>query len=442
MITRIISLILSILLFLPEFVSASFPDTKNSFYRDAIDTLSTEGMISGFSDGTFGPEKTITRAEILKIFLNTKGINLTQAPEIWCFPDVTVTKWYHPYICEWVKLNIIKWFDNGTFGPDKSVTVLEALAIGLRLYGIIPPTTTPWHTGYRELANTNNILDSASYSLNTPISRGKASELILRIREYSTKKTPLQYLSRGCTKPGNLSWTNTIAINGKDRSYILSIPPGYNSNKRVWLIVAIHGRTNSNTMVREYMWLEWGRWETQSDYIVAYPAGIDASKWTRSWIEEENITFFDTIVRDIWDNYCIDRSQIYLVAHSFGAWFASKLACMRWDIIRGMGIVGGGGWSTSCNDTPTAALIYQNANDQLSPASTARITEKIMKNSNTCGEKTESIKIGSLTCQKWLDCSTGNPVIWCEWYKTYWNDPHSWPLNGGTDILNFFRGLE
>jgi hypothetical protein len=37
-----------------------------------VQILSDEGIISGFSDGTFGPDKTITRAEILKIYLKAK----------------------------------------------------------------------------------------------------------------------------------------------------------------------------------------------------------------------------------------------------------------------------------------------------------------------------------------------------------------------------------
>lgn len=438
---RIISVLL-ILLFGIESVSASFPDTATSFYRDSIDILSAEWVIAGFADGTFWPEKTITRAEILKVFLKAKWINTSTPPKIRCFKDVGVTLWYHAYICEWVKLGIVKWFNNGTFGPDKPVTTLEALAMWLRLYGLTPVTTTPWYAGYRDFADANNIMDSASYSLVTPMSRGKASELILRIREYSVKRTPLQNLSRGCSKPGNLLGTNTIPVGGKDRSYILSIPPGYNSSKNVWLIVALHGRTNSNTMVRWYMWLEWGRWGSQSDYIVAYPAGIDAWGGSRSWSSEENVTFFDMIVRDIGDNYCVDRSRVFVAAHSLGAWFASKLACVRGDMIRGMGIVGGGGWTSSCNSTPTASLIFQNADDRLSSPSSARATEKMMKWADTCGAKTEPIKIGSLTCQKWQDCTTGNPVIWCEGYGTYGNDPHSWPNSGGTDILNFFRGLK
>ena len=438
---RIISVFL-IILFGIESVSASFPDIENSFYRDSVQILSGEWVISGFSDGTFWPEKTITRAEILKIYLKAKWIKIENTPTKRCFKDVGVTLWYHSYICEWVRLGIVKWFDNGTFGPDKPVTTLEALAMGLRLYSLTPTTTTPWYTGYRDFAETNNILDSASYSLVTPISRGKASELILKIREYSVKRTPLQNLSRGCTKPGNLSGTNIIPIAWKDRSYILSIPSGYTRGKSVWLIVAIHGRTNSNTTVRWYMWLEWGRWGSQSDYIVAYPAGIDAWGGGRSWSSDENITFFDQIVRDIWDTYCVDRSLIFVAAHSLGAWFASKLACVRGDMIRGIGMVGGGGWTSSCNSTPTASLIFQNADDRLSSPASARATEKMMRGANTCGAKTEPVTIGSLTCQKWQDCTTGNPVIWCEGYGTYGNDPHSWPTTGGNDILNFFRGLK
>ena len=71
MIIRIVSVILNIL-FMIESVSASFPDIANSFYRDSVQILSDEGVIAGFADGTFGPEKTITRAEILKVFLKAK----------------------------------------------------------------------------------------------------------------------------------------------------------------------------------------------------------------------------------------------------------------------------------------------------------------------------------------------------------------------------------
>lgn len=60
-------------LFIPTFsFGATFTDTELSFYRDSINTLSTEGIISGYGDGRFGPDNTITRAEIVKILLRAK----------------------------------------------------------------------------------------------------------------------------------------------------------------------------------------------------------------------------------------------------------------------------------------------------------------------------------------------------------------------------------
>ncbi len=420
---------------------SAFSDTDLSYYRDSIDTLANEGIISGYGDGRFGPDNTITRAELLKILFWAKWVTPV-VTKTRCFPDVVVTKWYHPYICEWVRLWVVKWFDDGKFWPDAPVTVLEALTMWLRLYSLAPANGTPWYLPYQELANMNHIIDSASYSVSSPMTRGKASELILHIREYNTRKSPLTNLSKWCTSPKTLTTgTHEVTVAGKTRSYILTVPSSYSSTNPAKLIIAIHGRTNSNSMVQNYMGLEWShRGGSQSDYIVAYPAGLPNGS-AYSWSSEENITFVDTIIRDISDSSCVDRSHISIVAHSLGAWFASRLACTRGDIFRSLAIVWGGGYTSSCNDTPTASLIFQRPDDQLSSPASARATETKMKLINKCGATTEPITIWGNACQKWKDCSTGNPVVWCENYSTYGNDPHSWPNSGGADILTFLRGL-
>ena len=104
--------------------------------------------------------------------------------------------WYHPYICEAAKLAIVSGFGDGIFGPDRPVTVLEGLAMGLRLYGLTPAVSTPWYTAYQGFADVNGILDTHSYSLVTPMSRGRATELILAIRSYATQKSPIRSISK------------------------------------------------------------------------------------------------------------------------------------------------------------------------------------------------------------------------------------------------------
>ena len=73
-----------------------------------------------------------------------------------------------------------KGFADGLFKPNNPVTVLEALAMSMRLYGIAPENGNPnWYTTYMNLADTNNIMKNASYNINTLMTRGKAADLIL-----------------------------------------------------------------------------------------------------------------------------------------------------------------------------------------------------------------------------------------------------------------------
>ncbi len=66
MFKQFISLLLLIVLLVP-INSYAFQDVEYSWYKDSITTLSNENIINGYSDGTFGPNNPITRAEILKI---------------------------------------------------------------------------------------------------------------------------------------------------------------------------------------------------------------------------------------------------------------------------------------------------------------------------------------------------------------------------------------
>lgn len=104
--------------------------------------------------------------------------------------------------------------------------------------------------------------------------------------------------------------------------------------------------------------------------------------------------------------------------------------------------VGSGGYNGDCTG-PVTSLFFQNVNDQLSSYASGESAKNIRLAVNQCtDDKTETVNVGSLSCTKYTDCSPGNSVTWCEGYPTYGNDPHSWPLSGGTDIVNFLKGLQ
>lgn len=236
-------------------------------------------------------------------------------------------------------------------------------------------------------------------------------------------------------------------IDGVAREYNLSVPSGYSKSKQYNLVVALHGRTNSNDMVQSYMGLQskagWGRnnngGSSQTDSIIAYPAG-DKVSGGYSWSDPSNVVFFDAILQQVSDSYCINRDRVFVVGHSLGGWFANKLACVRGEVIHAMTSVGGPGYGGNCTG-PVASLLFQNVNDPLVSLSSGKYAEATRKAINQCDNVSTPITIGSFQCKQWNDCYTGNPVTWCEGYGTLQNDPHGWPTSGGTSILNFFRGL-
>lgn len=124
-------------------------------------------------------------------------------------------------------------------------------------------------------------------------------------------------------------------IAGKERKYNLSIPTGYTNSKEYSLAVATHGRTNSKDQVQAYMGL--GK---QSDFFIVYPAGLPSSSGSSfSWSEKENMTFIDAILKQVSDNYCVNRNEIYAIGHSLGGWMAQRIACLRGEFINGLAVV-------------------------------------------------------------------------------------------------------
>jgi hypothetical protein len=110
--------------------NCEFSDTDSALVRKFCQA----GIINGYSDGTFRPEATINRAEMMKIayqlFGNAKEINETAASlisnNIFPFADVEPNHWAAPFIAIAKKLGKIQGYEDGTFIPFQEVKRGEA----------------------------------------------------------------------------------------------------------------------------------------------------------------------------------------------------------------------------------------------------------------------------------------------------------------------------
>ena len=86
------------------------------------------GYVSGYPDGTFKPMQSVTRAEFASMIAKAMGYD--SDPDAGsAYPDVADDHWAKADINFCAQHDIINGYDDGTFQPNKAITRQEAAAI-------------------------------------------------------------------------------------------------------------------------------------------------------------------------------------------------------------------------------------------------------------------------------------------------------------------------
>src|SRR3989339_477976 len=119
----------------------------DAWYTDYINTAAYYEIISGYSNGNFGPNNIVNRAEGLKAIIVASGVEDKGRPEIgteatWTnpFSDVDTYDWYYTYVMEGHSAGIISG-DSGTFRPADSLTRAEACKIIIEFMRLLATPT-------------------------------------------------------------------------------------------------------------------------------------------------------------------------------------------------------------------------------------------------------------------------------------------------------------
>ncbi|WP_391574856.1 S-layer homology domain-containing protein [Cohnella sp.] len=117
-------------------------DISGHWAEASIKDAVKQGIVKGYSDGTFKPNATVTRAEFAVMLMNAlkpagKGAELGFAD------NAKIGGWAREAIAQAVQANIIKGFSDGTFRPNSNLTRAEMASIvanALKLSGSVEAT--------------------------------------------------------------------------------------------------------------------------------------------------------------------------------------------------------------------------------------------------------------------------------------------------------------
>lgn len=423
----------------------SFTDIDNHEYRASIEYIQQAWVVKWYPDGSYWPDRSLTRAELTKIILEA-SVWQDDTKDIWdlwdCFPDVSDQR-YARYIC-YAKNNGIVWgYPNGTFGPEDTVTIGQALKITVNSFDkdIIEWSWRNRYQPYLNYVHDNNLFSKYAINPETEIRRGMmaylAHTLMVENKWTVSFDNTRAVASAWCEQPTPRWVASSVNVNWTQRSFITTVWKNYKHWNPIPLIFAFHGRTNSNQQVKEYYKIDRASW---GNAIIVYPSWLPewwpTRNWTTDWVE-----FFDELVDYFTSTYCIDQDQIFAMGHSLGAAFTNTLSCERWNILRATWSVWWWHFNRVCT-WPTASLIMHNPEDRLASFSSGENARDMLLKNNYCWPETQKVWPSRGNCLAYTNCLSDAPVIRCPHSDSTaynWNYyPHTWPDKAWEEIRDFF----
>ena len=164
--------------------AADFPDMPRTHKNyTAVSELVELGVIAGYDDGFFRPEREITRTEFCALMARTLGINKDEyAPSKLPFTDVSEGYWGETYISFCYELGIVNGMGDGVFWPAEKVTLEQATKMAVCAIGkgeeALSYIGEKWYSGYVKLAEKNNLFYKIEQNFATPAVRGDIAQLV------------------------------------------------------------------------------------------------------------------------------------------------------------------------------------------------------------------------------------------------------------------------
>jgi hypothetical protein len=170
-----------------------FADVNEGYWaRRPISLIALAGLVQGYPDSTFRPEKGVTRAELLAMLMRASGERLPLVTEKELFKDVSGSNWAAQYIKAAVSKGVAKGYPDKTFKPNNNVSRAEGVAMIARFDGIEessdvyekPFSDIPanhWAIKIISAAKGKgllNYLGEGDFSLKRNLTRAEAAEII------------------------------------------------------------------------------------------------------------------------------------------------------------------------------------------------------------------------------------------------------------------------
>jgi poly(3-hydroxybutyrate) depolymerase len=211
------------------------------------------------------------------------------------------------------------------------------------------------------------------------------------------------------------------------RTYHVWGPTGYDPTKTYPVVFAFHGVQASGPTYEQWFQMEL---YTQNEAFVVYP---DAAGPNAYWDVDgdTDLIFFDDMVKQLGQNYCINPSRVLGYGFSYGGHFADHLGCSRAGYVKAIAVGDGGpgGSGQHCGRLPvlvTTRVLDTNEFEAYGKNVAARWTtlDGCSADVDTTPQSDNGTDMGYCSTQK--SCKNPGGLTFCE-------DPSAFPAGSPPD---------
>ncbi len=143
---------------------------------------------------------------------------------------------------------------------------------------------------------------------------------------------------------------NGFTYDGFERTYLLHLPPSYNGQDSMPLVIAMHGGFGtSKNMAQMSRLSEKADTASEGSFIVVYPQGLGTfTTWNGGTCcgyamnnNIDDVGFISALIDTLAANYVVDTKKVYATGMSNGGIMSHRLACELADKIAAIGPVAG-----------------------------------------------------------------------------------------------------
>ena len=238
-------------------------------------------------------------------------------------------------------------------------------------------------------------------------------------------------VASGCGRAPAAEGARTLEVSGQgERSYLVELPSGYDETTPWPVVFGFHGATTSGMTFASRFYGNLA--STMGDAaILVYP---DAQGMPTAWDNAHDVPFFDALLAQVENDYCVDEARVFATGHSSGGFFSNELGCRRGDVLRAIAPVSGGGpfGGPGCVGE-VAVLLAHGTADDIVLLSFGEGSRDRWADENGCDTGSSS-DVSPSPCVAYT--CTGEPVRWCEY-----SGMHEWPSFAPEAIWTFFSSL-